>query len=112
METELQDARTLTHGSYEDVIVVEYRARPGARSEPLHAQQPASGDAPYVVLELQDGTRVIDRATRFEVDGAFGAPPSVGQTYRIIVSARGATPDPGDLTLSGSLRYESARTPR
>jgi hypothetical protein len=101
MESQLQDARTLTHGTYADVIIAEYRTRPTAAS-----------DAPYVVLELQDGTRVIDRATRFVVDGESGGPPAVGQTYCVVVSAIGESPDAGDLTLAGSLRYETARALR
>lgn len=97
MQDELQDARKLTHGAYEDVIVVEYRNRNGAT------------DAPQIVLELQDGSRVIDRSTRFEVDGALGALPAVGKAYRVLVGPAPRPSGHADDTGGGSLRYESKR---
>jgi len=96
MIDELEDARKLAHGTYDDVIVAEHRNRPGA-----HA---AGAAVPWVVLELPEGSRVIDKSPQFEVDGVLGAAaPTVGASYRLIVAAGAGT------SAGAALRYESMK---
>lgn len=95
MNEELEDARKLAHGTYHDVIVVEYRKPAGAL--------PAT-PAPYVVLEMPERSRVVDKAQQYEIDGVVGSvPPTIGASYRLIV---GPPADP-EATRIGSLRYET-----
>jgi hypothetical protein len=99
---ELEDASRLPHAVYDDVIVVEHRKRPAGSS-------PATGDAPYVVLEFQNAERAIDRAAQFQVDGMSGVAPQVGKAYRVVVGpSNGAAGATGSGSL-GVLRYETKR---
>lgn len=106
MIDELEDARKLGHGTYADVIVVEHRKRAFASSTGSAEEVRQELLAPHVVLELPGGTRVIDKAPHYEIDGVAGStPPSVGAAYRITVGpAKGETPA---ALASSSLRYET-----
>jgi hypothetical protein len=106
MIEELEDARKLGHGTYADVIVVEHRKRPYASSTGSAEELRQEMLAPYVVLELPEGTRVIDKGAQYEIDGVLGsAAPSVGVSYRVIV-APATEETSSDATIS-SLRYET-----
>lgn len=95
----LEEARTLAHGTYDDVIVVEHRAADTAG--------PGATRALHVVLEMPEGSRVIDTAQQFEVDGVLGVAPAVGTSYRLIVEP---PPDAGTAEAPHSaLRYETRR---
>jgi len=102
--SELEDARKLAHGTYNDVIVAEhrrsagYRAALGATSE--------QGPAVHVVLELPEGSRVIDWAETYEIDGVdSSAAPRLGTSYRLIVGP--PTGHSVDGPARGSLHYET-----
>jgi hypothetical protein len=108
MIEELEDARKLAHGTYADVIVVEHRKRPGAASTgALPGVQQANAPTPHVVLEMAEGTRVIDKGQQYDIDGVVGATaPTVGVSYRLIVGPTTETASSGT-TSGGSLRYET-----
>ena len=99
MNEGLEDARKLAHGTYEDVIVVEHRKPAGAVS---------ASSAAHVVLEMPEGSRVIDTTQAYEIDGLVGhAPPTVGTAYRLIVGPATKATGPAEATPAGSLRYET-----
>lgn len=103
MKSELEDARKLAHGIYDDVIVAEHR---GA-SSPAAA---AAGDstALHIVLEMPEGSRAIDWAETYEIDGvASRTPPKLGASYRVIVGPPDDQAEPGATPLSGSLQYHT-----
>lgn len=106
MKSELEDARKLAHGTYNDVIVAEHRRRagspaPGAAIEGEHA-------SPHVVLELPEGSRVIDWAPTYVIDGAVGdTPPKLGASFRLIVGPPTVQGGAVDTAANGSLRYET-----
>lgn len=71
MANGLEEAQTLAHGTYDDVIVVEHRQ---------------AADGLSTVLEMPEGSRVIDVAKQYEIDGVVGvAAPTVGASYRVII---------------------------
>lgn len=108
MIDELEDARKLGHGTYADVIVVEHRKRPYASSTGSAEELRQEMLAPYVVLELPDATRVIDKAPQYEIDGVIGSSaPTVGTAYRVIIGPAQAGAGVSDGQLHGSLRYET-----
>ena len=105
----LEDARKLAHGTYDDVIVVEHRRSTGPLSGDAPADAPG-GDrlAVHVVLEMPEGSRVIDTSQQYEIDGANGAvAPTVGASYRLIVAPAPVRPGSLEASPRGSLRYES-----
>jgi hypothetical protein len=113
MTAELEDARKLAHGTYDDVIVVEHRKPRGATlagaSAGLQAP-PAQGEmlAPHVVLELPERSRVIDKAQQYEIDGVVSdRAPTVGASYRLIIGPATTQAGFNGMTAGGSLRYET-----
>jgi hypothetical protein len=101
----LEDARLVAHGTYDDVIVVEHRHQAGAGAVRGAASQ--QDLPPHVVLEMPEGTRVIDWAPEYDIDGVLGrVPPTAGASYRVIIgppTGTAAAVDPAP----GSLRYET-----
>jgi hypothetical protein len=110
VKSELEDARKLAHGTYNDVIVAEHR---------LHAGDPAPRESldgepnsPHVVLELPEGSRAIDWSQAYEIDGTLGTiPPKLGASFRLIVGPPTAQGGTVDAAANGSLRYETS-TPK
>jgi hypothetical protein len=105
MTDELEDVRKLAHGTYDDVIVVEHRKRSDARATG------SSADGTYgthVVLEMPEGSRVIDRAQTYDIDCVVGgSAPTVGASYRLVVGPPSKSTGLADGTSSGALRYET-----
>jgi hypothetical protein len=106
VKSELEDARKLAHGTYNDVIIAEHRQRAG------HPASSGAGDAdntaPHVVLEMPEGSRVIDWAQTFEIDGTVSVtPPALGASFRLIVGPPTVRGEPVDARATGSLRYET-----
>ena len=102
----LEDARKLAHGTYDDVIVVEHRQRTGASPLGASGGSQAALPAPLVVLEMPEGSRVIDMADRYEIDGVTSStPPRVGASYRVIVAPSQSAS--GEATSGGSLIYQT-----
>lgn len=106
VKSELEDARKLAHGTYNDVIVAEHRRRaggpvPSGAVDGEHA-------SPHVVLELPEGSRVIDWAPTYVIDGALGeTPPKLGASFRLIVGPPTVQGGAVDAAANGSLRYEA-----
>ena len=106
----LEDARKLAHGTYDDVIVVEHRRHGAAEAASSSAGdlRGASAAAVLVVLEMPEGSRVIDSAQQFHIDGVVGdTAPRVGGSYRLIVEQSSQPRSPTEATSSTALRYES-----
>lgn len=90
----LEDARKLAHGTYDDVIVAEHRP---------HASQ-----ALQVVLEMPEGSRVLDVSREYEIDGVVGSTaPALGRSYRLIVAPFTGHVGRTEATPNSTLRYET-----
>jgi hypothetical protein len=111
MEDELEDARKLAHGTYDDVIVVEHRKRTGASSTGSSGQT-ANGalQEVHVVLEMPEESRVLDTAQHYEIDGVIGTvAPKVGTSYRVIIGPPTVQAGENVAGRDSSLRYETMK---
>lgn len=105
----LEDARKLAHGTYDDVIIVEHR-RPTVASAAGGSADELRGGLPavHVVLEMPEGSRAIDTAQQYEIDGVLGdIAPTVGGSYRLIVAPSTAPQSATEATPTTALRYET-----
>ncbi|HMJ14767.1 MAG TPA: hypothetical protein VK524_25320 [Polyangiaceae bacterium] len=103
---EFTSVRTLPHGVYENVQVLEHRRRTGAHGFDAERLKEIL-KRPYVVLRLADGRLVIDRAQQFTIGGVIGGePPALHASYRVeVYEPANQTGFASDGREDGSVRY-------
>lgn len=103
---ELKSVRTLAHGTYEGVTVVEHRRRGGGHGATPEESQAVS-QRPLIVLQMANDERVIDRGKQYQMDGVISAdPPKIGERYTVVISTpRNQTGFGSDGSEGGSLEY-------